>query len=333
MTLQVKARPKAKPLRTERQAPLDLIIIGGGPAGLTAALYAIRSRLKVLLVEKMILGGQASTTFMVENYPGFPEGISGQELSDRLQDQVRRQGLDISWANAVSVKNKKQYREVQVDGKFLNAKAVIIATGTEAAKLGVPGEDEFRGRGVSYCATCDGPFYKDKNIMVVGGGNSAIEEALFLTRYARKISVVHRRDELRADRILAEKALADAKMYFFWHSVVEKISGRQKVEEITLKDLISNKKLTVPVDGIFIYIGSKANSELVKGTVKLDKHGFIVTDGQMKTSAPGIFAAGDIRAKTLRQIVTAASDGAIAADSARKYIEGLASSKSGRNHK
>ncbi|MFH1684079.1 MAG: thioredoxin-disulfide reductase [Candidatus Margulisiibacteriota bacterium] len=322
MPTQLKARPKAKPVSSEKKPPIDLIIIGGGPAGLSAALYATRSRLKVLLIEKMILGGQATTTFFIENYPGFPEGISGLELCNRMQDQVRRLGLDIMWGNTISVKNKKTFREVQVDGKILTSKAVIIATGTESAKIGVPGEDEFRGRGVSYCATCDGPFYKEKNIMVVGGGNSAIEEALFLTRYARKISVVHRRDQLRADKILAERALAEPKMYFFWHSVVEAISGKQKVEEVTLKDLNSNKKLKVPIDGIFIYIGSKANSDCVKDTVKLDKQGFIITDENMKTSATGIFAAGDIRVKLLRQVVTAVSDGAIAAESARKYIEG-----------
>jgi len=322
MTLQLKVKPKPHAIKPEKGEMFDLIIIGGGPAGLTAALYATRAKLKVLLIEKMVLGGMATTTFFIENYPGFPQGISGMDLSNNLQDQVRRLGLDISWGNAISLKNKKTYREVQVDGKILTAKAVIIATGTEAAKLGVPGEDEFRGRGVSYCATCDGAFYKDKNVMVVGGGNSAIEEAIFLTRYARKISVVHRRDKLRADKIIAEKAMSDPKMYFFWNSVLEKISGEQKVTGVTLKDLKSNKKLNIPVDGIFVYVGSKPNSELAKGIVKTDKQGFIITDENMKTSVNGIYAAGDIRVKSLRQIVTAAADGAIAAETARKYIEG-----------
>jgi thioredoxin reductase (NADPH) len=322
MPLQLKPKPKTKAASKERRSDLELIIIGGGPAGLSAALYAIRARLKVLLIEKMILGGMASTTFFIENYPGFPEGISGMELSNRMQDQVRRLGLDILWGNCICVKNKKNLREVQVDGKTLTAKAVIIATGTEATKLGVPGEDEFRGRGVSYCATCDGPFYKDKSVLVVGGGNSAIEEALFLTRYAQKISVVHRRDELRADKILAERALSNPKIYFFWHSVLEEITGKGKVEQVTLKDLLSGKKLKVPVNGIFIYVGSKSNSEPVEDTVKLDKQGFIITDENMKTSATGIYAAGDVRAKPLRQIVTAASDGATAAEAARKFIEG-----------
>jgi thioredoxin reductase (NADPH) len=322
MATGVKLEPKPQTVSKKKHPPLDLIIIGGGPAGLSAALYAVRSRLKVLLIEKMILGGQATTTFSIENYPGFPEGISGTELSNRLQDQVRRLGLDILWGNAISLKNKKGLREVVVDGKLLTAKAVIIATGTEAAKLGVPGEDEFRGRGVSYCATCDGPFYKDKNIMVVGGGNSAIEEALFLTRYAAKISIVHRRDQLRADKILAERALAEPKLYFYWHATLEKISGKQKIEEVVLKDLQSQKKLKVPIDGVFIYIGSKPNSEIVRNVVKMDQKGFVHTDETMKTSAAGIYAVGDVRVKSLRQVVTAAADGAIAADAARKYIEG-----------
>ncbi len=321
MTLKTQAKPKIKPAK-KKDTSFDLIIIGGGPAGLTAALYAVRARVKVLLVEKMILGGMVSTTFSIENYPGFPEGISGMELSNRLQDQVRRLGLDIVWGNAIEINNKKSIKEVTVDDKTLTAKALIVATGTEAAKIGVPGEDEFRGRGVSYCATCDGAFYKDKKVMVVGGGNSAIEEALFLTRYAKKISVIHRRDELRADKIIAERAMQDPKIYFFWHSLVEKISGKQKVEEVTLKDAHSGKKLNIPVDGIFIYIGSKPNNEIVNDIVKLDNQGFIITDENMKTSVNGIYAAGDIRAKFLRQVVTAVSDGAIAAESARKFIEG-----------
>ncbi|NQT28985.1 MAG: thioredoxin-disulfide reductase [Candidatus Saganbacteria bacterium] len=322
MSTQIKTRPKPQTKKTDKNKTLDLIIIGGGPAGLTAALYASRARLKVVLVEKMILGGMASTAFSIENYTGFPEGISGMELCQRIEKQVRRLGLDIVWGNTTSVKKKKGQSEVVVDNKTLVSKAVIIASGSEAAKLGIAGEDEFRGRGVSYCATCDGPFYKDKNVMVVGGGNSAIEEALFLARYAKKISVVHRRDELRADKILAERALANPKIYFFWHALVSQVLGEDKVREVMLEDVQTRKKLKVPIDGIFIYIGSKPNSEMVKSLVKLDKKGFIITDDNMNTSTSGIFAAGDVRKKSLRQVVTAAADGAIAAESARKYIEG-----------
>ena len=322
MSLKTLVRPKLKRQKAKKGPHLDLIIIGGGPAGLTAAIYALRSGLNVLLVERMILGGMASTTFKIDNYPGFPEGVSGQELANRLQEQVKRLGLEIVWSRAIAVKKEGETFEVILDNKVLTSQALIVATGTESAKLGVPGEDKFRGQGVSYCATCDGPFYKDKNIMVVGGGNSAIEEALFLTRYAKKISVVHRRDQLRADKILSSRAKADPKIYFFWHSVIEQIKGEQKVGEVVLKDLKTNKNLNVPIDGIFIYIGSNPNSEIVKDLVKLDKTGFIQTDENMATGTKGLFAVGDVRAKSLRQIVTACSDGAIAAEAARKFVEG-----------
>lgn len=322
MTLKLQTKPQPKSTINEKKTNQDLIIIGGGPAGLSAALYATRAKIKTLLVEKMILGGMVSTTFSIENYPGFPDGISGMELSNRMQQQARRFGLDTLWGNAISIKNKKDHFEIQVDGKVLTSKALIIATGTEAAKLGIPGEDELRGRGVSYCATCDGAFYKDKNVLVVGGGNAAIEEALFLTRYAQKISIVHRRNELRADKILAERARSNPKIYFFWHAVVERINGKDKVEEVVLKDVQTNQSLKVPMDGVFIYIGSNPNSEIARDLVKLDKQGFIITDPEMKTETKGVFAAGDVRAKSLRQVVTAVSDGAIAAESSRKYIEG-----------
>jgi thioredoxin reductase (NADPH) len=319
--IKIKPKPKAAPIKNKKDS-YDLIIIGGGPAGLTAAIYAKRSKLSVLLVEKMILGGMASTTYYIENYPGFPEGISGMELSQRLQNQIKRMEVEVSWGNAISIENNKNNKEVTIDSKTYKAKAVIIATGTESAKLGVPGEGEFRGRGVSYCATCDGAFYKDKNIMVIGGGNSAIEEALFLTRYGKKVSIVHRRDKLRAEKILADRAKANPKIYFFWNSTVNEIRGKQKIEEVVLNDLQAKKKIKVQVDGIFVYVGSKPNSDIVKGIIKLDKNGYIITNDEMKTSVDGIFAAGDIRVKTLRQIVTAAADGAIAAEAARKYIEG-----------
>ncbi|MFH1361900.1 MAG: FAD-dependent oxidoreductase, partial [bacterium] len=241
--------------------------------------------------------------------------------ANRMQEQVKRLGLDIVWGNTTSIQKKKDNFEVMVDNKTLHSKAIIIATGTEAAKLNIPGEDEFRGKGVSYCATCDGPFYKDKNIFVVGGGNAAIEEAIFLTRFAKKVSVVHRRDTLRADKILTERAVANPKIYFFWHSVVAEIKGEKKVEELVLSDLPTNKKLKVAADGIFVYVGSRPNSALVKDNVKLNKHGYIITDENMQTSIKGIWAAGDVREKSLRQVVTAAADGAIAAEAARKFIE------------
>ncbi len=321
--LQLETKPKAQPVFIEEKKLYDLIIIGGGPAGLAAAIYALRARLKTLLVEKMILGGLATTAFQVENYPGFPEGVSGMELCRKMEEQAKRLGLEVLYGNALKVKKNNKHREVEIDGRTLSAKALVIAAGSEVAHLGIPGEEEFHGKGVSYCATCDGPFYRDKNVMVVGGGNAAVEEAIFLTRYAQKVAIVHRRDELRADRILAERAMSHPKIYFFWHARAEKILGDKAVNEVLLCDLVSEKRLKVPIDGVFIYVGSKPNSELVKGLVKLDDKGFIFTDEKMKTSVAGIFAAGDVRVKSLRQIVTAVSDGALAADCARGYIESL----------
>jgi len=299
----------------------DLIIVGGGPAGLTAAIYALRSRLKTLLIEKMVYGGQAATTFQIENYPGFPEGISGPELMQKMANQAQKLGLETLWAEAKKVIKDKEHFTVEVDGKHYLAKSSSDCYRSEPQKLEVPGEEKFRGRGVSYCATCDGAFYQGKNVMVVGGGNSAVEEALFLTRYAKKVTIVHRRDELRADKILAERAQSHPQIYFFWHSVVEEIKGDKMVSEVILKDLISGKKLVVPTDGIFIYIGARPNSEIVKGLARRDEKGYILTDENLETTTPGLFAVGDVRAKLLRQIVTAASDGAVAAEAARKFIE------------
>jgi thioredoxin reductase (NADPH) len=321
MSLQLATKPQVKTIVVEENNAFDLIIVGGGPAGLTAALYALRDRLKVSLIEKMVLGGAVSTTYQIENYPGFPEAVSGMDLCQKMAEQVKKLGVSILWSGATKLKKNKGSWEVICDGKILSARAVIFATGTDPAKLNVAGESKFRGRGVSYCATCDGAFYRGKNVMVVGGGNSAIEEALFLTRYAQKVSIVHRRDELRAEKILAEKAKNHPQIYFFWHSVVEEIAGDKTVSEVVLHDLSSDKRLRVPTDGVFIYVGSSPNSEPVKDLVKLDARRFILTDEKMQTSAEGIFAAGDVRAKFLRQIVTAAADGAIAAEAAREFIE------------
>lgn len=319
MSLELATRPKSQTAATEEAKAHDLIIIGGGPAGLSSAIYALRFRINTLLIEKMVLGGLASTADQIENYPGFPDGISGLDLCQKMTEQAQKLGLKVIWGNAVKVKPS----EVHVDGKIFKTKAIIIATGSEPSKLGIPGEDEFRGKGVSYCATCDGPFYRDKNVMVVGGGNSAVEEALFLTRYAKKVSIVHRRDELRADKILAERARNHPQIYFFLHSAPEKIIGDKMVSEVVLKDLLAGKTMRVPVQGIFVYIGSNPNTGFLKGIIKLDEKGFILTDEKMTTSVPGIFAAGDARAKSLRQVVTAVSDGATAANSAREYLTSL----------
>jgi len=322
VSTQVAVKPQLQPALADGSGLYDLIIIGGGPAGLTAAIYAGRNRLRTLIVEKLVLGGQASNAFFIENYPGFPGGISGQDLEKKMTEQAARLGLQVIWGTAgqLEAKGKKEFA-VGVDGRTVRGKAVIVATGTENRKLNIPGEAEFRGRGVSYCATCDGAFYKNKNVVVVGGGNSAIEEALYLTRFAAKVSLVHRRDQLRADKVLAERATAHPKIYFFWHATLEEIKGDKFVKEAILKDVATGKRLIVPADGVFVYIGSRPGSDPVKAAVKLDEQGYIITDDKMKTSAEGIFAAGDVRQKSLRQIVTAAGDGAVAAESAREFIE------------
>ncbi|OGC04341.1 thioredoxin-disulfide reductase [candidate division WOR-1 bacterium RIFOXYA12_FULL_43_27] len=299
----------------------DLIIIGGGPAGLTAAIYAGRFGLKTLLIEKAILGGLASTTFHIDNYPGFPEGISGMDLANKLEEQARKYHVEITYGPVTAIENDHKHKLVQVENKKFKSKAIILATGTEPKKLNIPGEAELRGRGVSYCATCDGPFYRDKDIVVAGGGNSAVEEAIFLTRYAKKISIVHRRDQLRADQVLAKQALEHPKIFILWNSMVEEVKGTNRVEEIVLKSTVTEKKSIVKANGLFIYVGSIPQTGFLKGVVSLDEHGFITTTGRLTTSVSGIFVAGDVRNKSLRQVVTATADGAIAADEARKYIE------------
>ncbi|OAQ21424.1 thioredoxin-disulfide reductase [Thermosulfurimonas dismutans] len=300
---------------------LDLIIVGGGPAGLTAYIYAARARLKTLLIEKFSPGGQVLVTDFVENYPGFPEGISGAELMERFTAHARALGLEPLNEEVVSLTVEDELRLIHLaDGKVLAAPAVIIATGATHRKLGVPGEEELTGKGVSYCATCDGPFFRDEVIAVVGGGNTAVQEALFLTRFVKKIYLIHRRDQLRATQILQERAFANSKIEFVWDSVVEEILGKEKVEGVRIKNCKTGEKSILEVGGVFIFIGIKPQTEWLTGVVALDERGFIITDSEMRTSVPGVFAAGDVRAKACRQIVTAAGDGATAAYSAETYL-------------
>lgn len=300
----------------------DVVIIGGGPAGLTAGLYTSRAMMKSLLIEKGIHGGQMATTYRIENYPGFDGGISGLELSQRMERQARKFGLEFSSGRVEEIRlddNEKVL--ITDDGLEIRTKALIIATGVEPKSLKVDGEERFRGRGVSYCATCDGAFFRDKKIAVIGGGDSALEEALFLTRFAEEIFIIHRRDKLRATRILQERAFEESKIKFIWDSFVEKIEGDDTVNKIVIRNLKNDKTEFFSVSGVFIYIGSNSNTEFLRGLVNLDSNGFIITDGKMATSVPGIYAAGDVRTKTLKQIATAVGDGAIAAKSAEKYIE------------
>lgn len=298
----------------------DVIIVGGGPAGLAAGIYASRAALKTLLIEKGMPGGLIAGTEFIENYPGFAEGIGGVELTMQMDAQARRFGLEVKSANAESITVVDGLFSIQTDDAELKSKTVIIATGAKSQSLGVDGEEEYHGRGVSYCATCDGAFFKDKVVAVVGGGDAAIEEALYLTKFASEVHVIHRRGELRATKILQERAMDNPQIIFHWHSVVEKIIGEALVEEIELKNVQTGEITRQKVDGIFIYVGTTPVSALVHGLADLNERNYIITDENMQTSTPGLFAAGDVRQKSLRQVVTAVADGAIAAVMAEKHI-------------
>jgi thioredoxin reductase (NADPH) len=303
------------------KADYDLIIAGGGPAGLTAGLYAARARLQTLLVEKMAPGGQAATTFHIENYPGFAQGISGPDLTQAMEEQAKRFGLEVTYGEVKGLSSREPFWELEVEDRKVSAKAVIVATGVEPRKLGVPGEETLRGRGVSYCATCDGPFFKDQDIGVIGGGDSAVEEALYLTRFARRVYLVHRRDALRAEKIIQERALENPKIEILWDTVVTRVVGDSGVEGLELQNVKTKGTQSLKVGGVFFYVGWLSNTGFLRGTLNLDDHGYVLTDDTMATSALGVFAAGDVRKKLLRQIATAVGDGAMAAFAAERYIE------------
>ncbi|MDD5692083.1 MAG: thioredoxin-disulfide reductase [Candidatus Omnitrophica bacterium] len=296
----------------------DLIIIGGGPAGLTAALYAGRSRMDTLLIEKMSLGGRILMSEMIENYPGFPGGILTSELISRMEKQVRELGVKIESEEVLELDCAK--KTVKTSNGLSESRAIIIASGSRARKLNVPGEEKYTGRGVSYCATCDAPFYKEKKVVIVGGGNAVAEEAVYLSRFASSVNIVHRRQDLRASMILQEKMQQDKKINFILSSVITEIKGSQKVEAVRIKDLLSGKESDFNCDGVFIYIGYEPETVFLKGKVQMDESGFIICDEIMATSAEGIFACGDCRKKSLYQVINACGDGAVAADSAYKYI-------------
>jgi len=298
----------------------DVIIIGGGPAGLSAGLYASRARLSTLLIEKAIFGGQIANAAHVENYPGFPDGISGLELSELMYQQAMKYGLQTLSAAVTAIELSANGKVVRTsEGEYL-AKAVIIAGGAEPNRLGVPGEERLLGKGVSYCATCDGPLFRDQVVAVVGGGDSAVEEALVLTRFASKVILIHRRDQLRASRLHQERAFANEKMEFLWDTVVEEILGQDKVEGLSLRNVKTGERSTLKVSGGFIYVGLHPNTEFVKGLISLDSEGHIPTNEEMETEIAGIFAAGDIRQNSPRQAITAAGDGATAALSAERFL-------------
>ena len=301
----------------------QLIIIGGGPAGLSAGLYATRARLSTLLIERAIPGGQIINAELVENYPGFPQGISGAELGSLMEQQATKYGLEIIMAEVEGVEVGEGEKIVHTSEGQYRAKALIIAGGSEHGKLGVPGEEELRGRGVSYCATCDGAFFKDQVIAVVGGGNVAINDALFLTRFASKVIVIHRRDQLRATKILSEGALARPEIEFFWDTVVESIGGDGQVRELGLRNVKTGTESKLEVSGIFVAVGLRPNTGYLEGVVALSPEGFILVNDQMETGVPGIFAAGDIRAGSARQVSSAVGDGATAAISAERYLSSI----------
>jgi thioredoxin reductase (NADPH) len=298
----------------------DVIIVGGGPAGLSAGIYTARDRLTSLLIEQGLVGGQIVNAERLDNYPGFPEGISGAKLAELMQEQATKYGLETIMAEVTGVElNEKQKVIKTSEGSFI-AGAIIIAGGCHRQKLGVPGEAEFTGKGVSFCATCDGAFFRDLPVAVVGGGNAAITEALHLTRFASKVTVIHRRDQLRATPILQEKAFSEPKIDFRWDSVVEKIEGEDLVKRIRLRNVKTGKESTLDVPGVFVSIGFIPNTEYLKGVLPLDKAGAIITDPNMATGVAGIFAAGDIRQNSPRQVIAAAGDGAIAAIGATKFL-------------
>ncbi len=307
------------------QADYQLLIVGGGPAGLTAGLYAARGRLKALLLEKGATGGQVLVTDWVDNYPAFPDGISGFELIDKMTAHGDRFGLEKKFATVSSLDLAGDIKTISLEnGEQLTSRAVIICTGAKPRKIEVPGEEELQGKGVSYCATCDAPFYRDQEIAVIGGGNTAIQEALHLTKFASKVTVIHRRDELRATKILQEKAFAEDKMDFLWNAQVSEIvGGATGVESLNIS-YNDGSTSSLPVTGIFILIGVVPTNEVLPlDQLETDSGGFIVTDNEMCTRLPGVFAAGDIRSKNFRQIVNAAGEGATAELSAEHYLGNL----------
>jgi thioredoxin reductase (NADPH) len=299
----------------------DVVIVGGGPGGLTAGLYAARGDMKTLLLEKLLPGGQAATTYWIDNYPGFVEGVSGPQLMMSMKDQAERFGLEIKTDEAVDLEIVEDgFAIVGQEGRY-TAHSVIIAAGATVAQLGVSGEEKLRGKGVSYCATCDGAFFRDEDLVVVGGGDAAVEEGMFLTKFARKVYVVHRRDRLRAAKAIQERAFQNDKMEFIWDTVVEEVLGNQTVEGIRLKNLKTGETKKLPCKGVFIYVGNIPNSRFLKGKIDLDERGYVLTNDRMETSQEGIFACGDVRKKILRQVITACGEGATAAFAAQQFVE------------
>ncbi|BAW01933.1 thioredoxin reductase [Thermus thermophilus] len=298
----------------------DVVIIGGGPAGLTAGIYAGRAQLKTVIVEKGLPGGQIAQTDEVENYPGFPEGISGPELAGRMVQQAEKFGARIVMDEVLGLEKAEGGYLVRGYERNYRARAVIVATGANPRRLGVPGEDKFYGRGVSTCATCDGFFYRDKEVVVVGGGDAAVEEGIFLTKFARKVTLVHRRDELRANKVAQKRAFQNPKMHFLFSHVVTEILGEDQVTGVRLKNLKTGEEYVYPTDGVFVFIGHEPNTAFLKGVVELRPDGYIAVRDEVFTSEPGIFAAGDVADPIYRQLTTSVGAGTRAAMMAERYL-------------
>ncbi len=300
----------------------DLVIIGAGPAGLTAGIYAARARMKVLLLEKAVPGGQVLVTDWIENYPGFPEGLTGFDLAEKMKNQAEQLGLEIETAEVHSLNLSAESKEIVLKEKTITAKSLIIASGASPRKLDI-GEEKFIGKGISFCATCDAPFFKDKIVVAVGGGDTAVQEAIFLTKFAKKVYLVHRRDELRATKILQERAFDNDKIEFVWDSIATGVDGLFGVESVKVKNVKTNEEKNIKANGCFIWVGILPNTSFLNDCVKTDDAGFIQTNAKMEASIPGVFAVGDVRDTPLRQVSTAVGDGAIAAVCAEHFIESL----------
>lgn len=300
----------------------DVVIVGGGGAGMTAALYTSRANLKTALFEKLVPGGQIAVTDLVENYPGFPEGVLGPDIAMKMQAQAEKYGTQFFYDEVMSIQKKADESfEVKTVSQSFSAGSVILAMGASFRMLNVENERELIGKGVSYCATCDGAFFKNKEVVVVGGGDSALQEGIFLTRFATKVTIVHRRDTLRASPILQDRAKSNPKIQFVWDTAVQKVVGKDKVEGVILKNLKTSAETDFRTDGLFVFVGHDPNSKLVRGVVDMNEAGYVLTGESLKTSVPGIFAAGEIRLGAVKQLVTACGEGCEAALAAQAFLE------------
>lgn len=321
--LNIKLDADLSPQKEESIQPsvYDTIIIGAGPAGLSAAIYTGRGMLNTLLIEKMGSGGQAALTDEIDNYPGFPNGINGFDLSQKMEEQVKRFGVHYEYATVESIKKTdSNIFEVKTDSTIFHAKTVLIASGTSPKRLNIENEPKFIGRGISFCATCDAAFYKDKEVAVIGGGDSAVQEAIYLTKFASKVYIIHRRDKLRAAKMIQEQAFNNDKIEILWDTVVNSYIGQEMLEGVVLKNVKTGETKELKVPGVFLFVGLFPNTEFLSKDIK-DLNGFVITDEEMRTNISGLFSAGDCRVKSFRQVVTAVGDGAVAANSIEHYLE------------